>query len=128
MKTDTIRKLENVLHEMEKGSGPTRDPDRYFFSVFGEPGSTDAWGWRYEGHHVSLNWTFLKGKVIASSPQFFGSNPGEVLGATAEAPGLPNTGNGATSQTLPTILALIASLGLLNIMGILIIRKANRAR
>jgi hypothetical protein len=77
-KTETIRRLENVLLDIEKGRGPTRDPDRYFVTLFGEPASRCPWGWRYEGHHVSLNWTVLDGKLIASSPQFLGANPAEV--------------------------------------------------
>ena len=77
-KVETIRQLENVLREIEKGTGPTRDPGLYYFTVFGEPAAKGTWGLRYEGHHVSLNWTSLKGRIIASSPQFLGSNPGEV--------------------------------------------------
>ena len=77
-KTATLRQLENVLKEMEKGTGPVRDPDLYYFTVFGEPAEKGAWGWRYEGHHVSLHWTVIDGKIRASSPQFLGSNPGEV--------------------------------------------------
>jgi hypothetical protein len=77
-KAETIRKLEDVLRELEQGSGPTRDPDLYFFTFFGEPTETGAWGWRYEGHHCSQNWTILNGKSIGSSPQFFGANPAEV--------------------------------------------------
>jgi hypothetical protein len=75
---ETIRKLEDVLRELEQGRGPTRDPDLYFFTFFGEPSATDAWGWRYEGHHCSQNWTVVDGKSIGSSPQFFGANPAEV--------------------------------------------------
>jgi hypothetical protein len=77
-KIEAIRQLENVLKEIEKGTGPTRDPDLYYFTIFGDPDPKGTWGWRYEGHHVSLHWTSLKGKIIASSPQFLGSNPGEV--------------------------------------------------
>ncbi len=77
-KAETIRSLEAVLKEIEKGSGPVRDPENYYFSVFGEPSPTDPWGWRYEGHHISLQWTAIGGKVVASTPQFFGANPGEV--------------------------------------------------
>ena len=77
-KIETIRRLENVLREIEKGTGPTRDPGLYYFTIFGDPDPKGAWGWRYEGHHVSLHWTSLKDKIIASSPQFLGSNPGEV--------------------------------------------------
>ena len=84
----TIRELEKVLRQMENGS-PTRDPGRYFFTVFGEPSATGNWGWRYEGHHCALNWTVIGGKAIASSPQFFGSNPGEVR---VDVPGAPPKG------------------------------------
>jgi len=77
-KIEAIRKLELVLKEIENGKGPVRDPDLYYFAIFGEPDSKGAWGWRYEGHHVSLHWTSIKGKVVASSPQFLGSNPAEV--------------------------------------------------
>src|SRR3984893_12847258 len=79
-KAETIRKLEDVLSELEQGRGPTRDPDLYFFTFFGEPAAdgTWAWGWRYEGHHCSQNWTIVNGKSIGSSPQFFGAHPAEV--------------------------------------------------
>jgi hypothetical protein len=77
-KAEMIRKLEDVLRELEQNHGPTRDPELYFFTFFGEPTSNGAWGWRYEGHHCSQNWTILDGKSIASSPQFFGANPAEV--------------------------------------------------
>jgi hypothetical protein len=77
-KAETIRKLEDVLRELEQGKGPARDPDLYFFTFFGEPAENGAWGWRYEGHHCSQNWTILNGKSIGSSPQFFGANPAEV--------------------------------------------------
>jgi Protein of unknown function (DUF3500) len=76
MKAETIRKLEDVLRELEQE--PTRDPDLYFFTFFGEPTTGDAWGWRYEGHHCSQNWTIVNGKSIGSSPQFFGAHPAEV--------------------------------------------------
>src|ERR1700730_12409327 len=79
-KAETIRKLEDVLSELEQGRGPTRDPDLDFFAFFGAPAAdgTWAWGWRYEGHHCSQNWTIVNGKSIGSSPQFFGANPAEV--------------------------------------------------
>ncbi len=77
-KVETIRSLENVLHVLEAGQGPTRDPERYYFTLFGEPGADHPWGWRFEGHHVSLHWTSVEGHVVASTPQFLGSNPAEV--------------------------------------------------
>jgi Protein of unknown function (DUF3500) len=80
-KAESIRKLENVLRELEQGSGPTRDPELYFFTFFGQPSQTETWGWRYEGHHCSQNWTIVNGRSIAglaNSPQFFGANPANV--------------------------------------------------
>ncbi|MBV9866377.1 MAG: DUF3500 domain-containing protein [Abitibacteriaceae bacterium] len=77
-KADMIRQLEPVLRAIENGN-PNRDPSRYFFTVFGTPSSEGTWGWRYEGHHCSQNWTIVQGKAIATSPQFFGSNPAEVM-------------------------------------------------
>jgi hypothetical protein len=77
-KAETIRKLEEVLREMEQGRDAVRDPELYFFTFFGEPAEGGTWGWRYEGHHCSQNWTIVRGQSIASSPQFFGANPAEV--------------------------------------------------
>jgi hypothetical protein len=60
------------------GQAMVRDPERYFFSVFGTPSPRGAWGWRVEGHHISLHFTVVNGALIASSPTFFGVNPAEV--------------------------------------------------
>lgn len=75
-KAEAIRSLENVLREM--GDRIVRDPDLYFFTIFGEPGDA-RWAWRYEGHHLSQNWTIVSGRPVATSPAFFGANPAEVL-------------------------------------------------
>ena len=53
-----------------------RDPEKYFFSVFGTPSAKDTWGWRVEGHHVSLHFTVVNGTLVAASPSFFGMQPG----------------------------------------------------
>ncbi len=55
-----------------------RDHEAYLFSVFGTPGDKTAWGWRFEGHHVSVRFDIVKGSMTASSPSFFGANPAEV--------------------------------------------------
>ncbi|GBD35736.1 hypothetical protein HRbin36_00851 [bacterium HR36] len=75
----TIMSLEAILHELEQGKGPTRDPEWYFFTVFGEPTRDGEWGWRVEGHHLSLNFTLAKGEVISSTPAFWGANPATVM-------------------------------------------------
>jgi hypothetical protein len=75
-KAETIRSLENVLRAL--GGSVIRDPELYFFTIFGDPTSSAPWGWRYEGHHISQNWTIAGGKAIATTPAFFGANPAEV--------------------------------------------------
>ncbi len=81
-KTEAVRGLENVLAEIEVGGRFVRDPELYYLSVFGEPSLDGTWALRYEGHHLAFNWTFVEGQGIASSPQFFGSNPAEVRTGT----------------------------------------------
>src|SRR6058998_2263587 len=57
IKAVTIMSLEDILKQMEAGKGPGRDPEGYFFTIFGEPSSTATWGYRVEGHHISQNYT-----------------------------------------------------------------------
>ena len=78
LKASTIMSLEQVLRDLEQGKGPTRDPELYFVTIFGKPDAQDAWGWRVEGHHLSLNFMVVDGKEISVTPSFLGSNPGEV--------------------------------------------------
>ena len=72
--------LEPFLKSIEAANNPNnRDPELYYFSVFGTPGERDPWGWRFEGHHVSLNITVANGVMTAWTPDFRGSNPAEVM-------------------------------------------------
>ncbi|HEY7187972.1 MAG TPA: DUF3500 domain-containing protein [Vicinamibacterales bacterium] len=73
-----IMQLENILKAQENGSGPTRDPEGYRFSVFGTPSPKGTWGWRVEFHHVSLHFDVVNGTAISSTPSFAGANPAEV--------------------------------------------------
>jgi hypothetical protein len=77
IKATTIMSLEDVLRILEKDSGVRRNPEGYFFSIFGEPSDRGIWGYRVEGHHLALNFTIVNGKVVGS-PNFFGANPAEV--------------------------------------------------
>jgi hypothetical protein len=77
-KATTIMSLESILRELEKG-GLVRNPEWYFFTVFGTPSKTGKWGWRVDGHHLSLNFTVDGGKIIAATPAFFGANPATVM-------------------------------------------------
>ncbi len=73
----TIMSLEDVLRIMENADPNYRNPQKYYFTVFGEPSDTGTWGYRVEGHHLSQNFTVVNGK-IADTPSFFGANPAEV--------------------------------------------------
>jgi hypothetical protein len=102
MKATTIMSLEQVLRDQEAaarataaanppaggggrggggrggGGGINRDPELYFFTIFGTPAADAAWGWRVEGHHVAVNITLDKGRIVSAGPTFFGSNPALV--------------------------------------------------
>jgi hypothetical protein len=80
-KAETIRALEDVLVELG-GNPRQRDKELYYVTIFGEPGPKLTWGWRYEGHHISQNWTVVNGTALATTPQFFGANPAEVRTGT----------------------------------------------
>ena len=72
---------EEVLGPLEAESGhPTwpRDPELYYWTVFGEPGRAEPWGWRAEGHHLSVHYSVWGDRVIAVTPFFLGANPAEV--------------------------------------------------
>ncbi len=77
IKAATIMSLEEVLKVLENDSGERRNPGKYYFSIFGEPSDKGIWGYRVEGHHLSLHYTVRDGKVLAA-PTFLGSNPREV--------------------------------------------------
>ncbi len=72
--------LENVLRVLESRppNDTRRDPENYSFLVYGDPAKKEPWGWRVEGHHISLHYTSVDGHV-SFTPSFLGSNPGHVL-------------------------------------------------
>jgi hypothetical protein len=78
-KATSIISLEPILAQLE-GAGRRfpRDPELYYVTIFGEPGKGD-WGFRFEGHHISQNFTVIKGKMVVDAPAFYGTNPAQVL-------------------------------------------------
>jgi hypothetical protein len=78
VKATTIMSLEGILRDLEKGGAMVRNPDWYFVTIFGKPSATDKWGWRLEGHHLSINFTIDGGKIVGATPYFFGANPATV--------------------------------------------------
>jgi hypothetical protein len=76
-----IIELEGILGELEGMPSRIllrRDPELYYLSLFVGPGATHPWGWRFEGHHLSVNVTDLgpHGQIVA--PLFMGANPARV--------------------------------------------------
>ena len=80
-KVVNIIELELVLREIET-FGLTRDPERYHLTIYGTPNSSATWGWRFEGHHLSLNFTLAGDRVAVDTPSFLGANPATVLKGT----------------------------------------------
>jgi hypothetical protein len=76
----TVMGLENVLDAVEGWSRDWgwergRDPSRYWLRVFGDPSGSAPWGWRFGGHHVSLNYLVVDGAAVACTPCFLGADP-----------------------------------------------------
>ena len=77
-KAQEIIQLELVLARIEGSIRFDRNPDLYFFSVFGSPGGGEPWGWQVDGHHLSLNYTLVEDEIVSPTPLFFGAHPAEV--------------------------------------------------
>src|SRR5512133_57085 len=89
----TIMGLENVLDYVEGFEASFnrdrgRDPAMYYLRVFGEPGDEGLWGWRFGGHHISLNNLVVDGVLLATTPCFLGANPATspLLGGAVNRP------------------------------------------
>jgi len=82
MTATSIMQLETILHALENSGGrvgkQVRDPELYFFTIFGTPSPKTPWGLRVEGHHVSLHFSISNNAAVANTPAFFGTNPAEV--------------------------------------------------
>lgn len=71
---EDLRRLEASRPNVQR----VRDPEHYWFALFGDPSSDEPWGWRIEGHHLSLNFSSVTGQVVSVTPAFFGTNPAEL--------------------------------------------------
>lgn len=83
IKAGTIMQLEAYLAELEKDP-VKRNSKAYFTSIFGKPSATETWGWRFEGHHLAMNITLVKGSQIVVAPAFMGANPALVRGGALD--------------------------------------------
>ena len=100
-----IMEVEGILGVLVEGAGRdfARDQGEYFISVFGTPSTTGTWGWRWEGHHLSLHFTVVEGDATVSTPTFLGANPASV-------PDGPRKGLRAMHEQEDTARELLASL------------------
>jgi hypothetical protein len=78
-KVVSIMALEHVVRALTAAEIPRLvplfDPGRYCVSVFGRPGGDAPWGWKLDGHHVSLNFTVTEGRLLAPTPCMLGARP-----------------------------------------------------
>ncbi|MBX7072254.1 MAG: DUF3500 domain-containing protein [Pirellulales bacterium] len=109
-KAQTIMELESILRALEhdRKDSPIRDPERYYFTIFGEPGLESKWGLSVEGHHLSLNFVVDKNRIVSHTPAFFGANPAVVQ---AEVGVGPKRGTRVLAQEELLAFELINSLG-----------------
>lgn len=79
-KAQAIMEMEIVLKALEKHPPESdyRHPEKYYFTIFGNPSFREPWGWRVEGHHLSINFSSASGQVVSGTPGFMGANPGIV--------------------------------------------------
>lgn len=102
----TIMSLEGLLADLEGAKGAmVRNTGWYFVTVFGDPSDTGNWGWRFEGHHMSVNYTLNKGEVVTATPLMFGANPAEVKDGTRKGlrtlPGIENNARALIKSLSP---------------------------
>ncbi|MEP6845160.1 MAG: DUF3500 domain-containing protein [Panacibacter sp.] len=85
-KATEIMSLEKVLKVIENRAENDhyRDTGKYFFTIFGVPSLKGIWGWRVEGHHLSLSFCSSANSLISGTPGFFGANPAVVLSGPQE--------------------------------------------
>jgi hypothetical protein len=77
LKANAIIELERILGVLENRPD-RRDPEQYFVTIFGDPSSDEPWAWRFEGHHLALNFTSATGELVVTGPAFWGANPATV--------------------------------------------------
>ncbi|HEY2703408.1 MAG TPA: DUF3500 domain-containing protein [Candidatus Dormibacteraeota bacterium] len=74
----TVTAWETVLEAVERRDDGRRDPGRYHVVVFDQPSPEARWGWRFEGHHLSVSVTLRGDTPVTATPLFLGANPARV--------------------------------------------------
>ena len=104
LKATGVMQLEGILGVIE-GRPDRRDPEDYYFNIFGTPSEDGAWAWRFEGHHISMNFASAGGEVPSVTPTFMGSNPALV----GEGPNAGRRLLGAEEDLARELLALLSA-------------------
>ncbi len=105
---DDVMALEVVLRELESGSS-LRVPQNYAVALYGTPEPDKAWGWRVEGHHLSLHVTLNRDAVVSTLPQFIGANPAQVPTGMPHGPKALSRALGAEEDAAPALLASLSA-------------------
>src|SRR6476646_11233409 len=100
-----IMQLDIVLKALEnrKPDDHFRDSGKYYFTLFGVPGSNTVWGWRLEGHHLSFTFSADKKGLVSGTPGFMGANPAIVQSG-------PHAGEQVLKEEADAAFALLHSL------------------
>ena len=88
----------SALQRSEEGRN-LRSPDLYYVAIWGTPSTEQTWGWRFEGHHISLNYTVAGGQEVVAAPLFLGAQPADLEFAELEGEAL------AAAEQIPAALA-----------------------
>jgi len=71
--TQDIMKTEQSLFELN-GEPIRYGEEKYYFTVMGNPSTTEPWGWQLDGHHLVINF-FVLGDQVVMTPAFWGGEP-----------------------------------------------------
>lgn len=88
-KMEAVRELENFSASSSEKTNSVRDSDLYSIAFFGTPSTSGKWGWRWEGHHLSQNFTFVDGQLVSCTPSFVGIYPQKMADESAKPRGFP---------------------------------------
>lgn len=77
-KARNVMALQDVLAESGNGTGQ-RSSEKFSMSVFGAPAETGAWGFRFEGHHLTLSLAVRDNRIVSVTPSSFSANPNRVV-------------------------------------------------
>ncbi|MEO1067160.1 MAG: DUF3500 domain-containing protein [Pseudomonadota bacterium] len=69
---------QDILRDEWKKGSPDRNRERFSLAIFGTPGPSSPWSWRWEGHHLTITFTLIGDEIISHTPKAFSSEPNTV--------------------------------------------------